>query len=332
MKKAKIPVFILAFLLFVGCISGQSQQDVLNPPSPDELSRAAEQRRQEITRINNKLGDKADNGMIRKHPVKYELPRTKPDGKPYTKEELEKIRALLDPHPGDLAKYKDFLQQPDTGMFRLFPYFDCISKNLISVNGDCENFIQGTWSYSFRRKDYSDENLYDIRLKDGNLIADGFLSQEILVGLGDVPLENISLTSEGMKTLVDFNPKIQSQEAKKQFREITKGINSDGYKYTNSIKAAENTTYAMRIIAYRTKNRLKTEVSRQVKSINISQNRDPRISSLNNDKRIDLILAFRIIRKDDDGNITILWKELNRQNSPKLIFEKNERLSDIKEN
>jgi hypothetical protein len=98
MKKTKITIFILAFLLFAQYISGQSDQNVLNPPSPDELRRAAEQRRAEVNRINNRLGDKQNNGMIRPHPVTGKIPKTKPDGKPYSKEELEKIRALLKPN------------------------------------------------------------------------------------------------------------------------------------------------------------------------------------------------------------------------------------------
>ena len=43
------------------------------------------------------------------------------------------------------------------------------------------------------------------------------------------------------------------------------------------------------------------------------------------DKRVDTILAFRITRKESDGNITILWKELKEQKAPKIIFPKDEK-------
>ena len=63
-------------------------------------------------------------------------------------------------------------------------------------------------------------------------------------------------------------------------------------------------TYALRVIAYRGNlykvfNRFRYDV-------------------LRGDNRIDLTLAFRVLRKEKDGSLLILWKELKRGESPKL--------------
>ena len=243
-----------------------------------------------------------------------------------SKEERAKIKAILAPNAADAAKYADFLRQKNTGLFRLFPDFDCQAKNVIRVDGDCANIVPGSWNYSFRQKDYAaDADFLDVRLRDGNLVSDGFLSQGIIVRLGDVPLENVSPASGGIKFLLDFEPQIQSAEAKKQFAKIEKGIEADGYKYATSVKAEENTTYALRVIAYRNENKLINRLSpnparEEFKFINLNYA----------DKRIDLTVAFRVVRRDADGNLTILWKELNRRDAPKIVFAKNEKLSDIK--
>lgn len=243
-----------------------------------------------------------------------------------SKEERTRIKAMLAPNAEDAAKYKDFLRQKNTGLFRLFPDFDCQQeKNVIRVDGNCANVVPGSWNYSFRQKNYSDTDLRDVRFKNGNLISEGFLSQGILVRLGDVPLENVSPASGGMKFFLEFKPETRLEDAKKQFAQIEKGIETGGYKYANNIKADEDTTYAMRVVAYRNKinNRgLSNETTAD----------DLRYFYLNSDKRTDLTIAFRIIRRDADGSITILWKELNRQDAPKIVFTKNEKLSDIKPN
>lgn len=239
--------------------------------------------------------------------------------------ERKRIKALRAPNPEDLAKYKDFLKQPQTGLFRLFPDFGCDSKNLIRVDGDCEGAVTGSWAYSFRRNDYTSDFL-DIRLKDGNLIADGFLSQEILVSLGNIPLEKVPLSNTGvMKFLVDFKPEIQIKKTNKQYKEIAATISFDGYRYGNNLKADLDTTYAARIVAYRNDDKKVSRLSSYTMSLE-----DKKFVDLKRDEREDLIIAFRIVRKDDDGNITILWKKLSRQKSPKLIFGKDEKLSDIK--
>ncbi len=245
---------------------------------------------------------------------------------PLTKEEKARIRKILTPNAEDLIKYKDFLQMSNTGIFRLFPDFDCESEGVIRVDGNCANLVPGSWNYSFRQKDYSDSDFLDVRLKDGNLIGEGFLSQEILVRLGDVPLENVSPASGGIKFLMGFTPETESEKVKRQFAQIANGIETDGYKYAKRVKAEENTTYAMRIVAYRNEDKTINRLSGK----NATADDFKFINSNHIDKRIDLTVAFRIVRRDENGGITILWKEINRRDTPKIVFAKNEKPSDIK--
>lgn len=240
------------------------------------------------------------------------------------REEKKRIALLRDPSPEDFTKYKEFLKQPKTGLFRLFPDLGCDSKNLVRVDGDCANAVTSSWAYSFRRKDYIPDFL-DITLKDGNLIADGFLSQEILVSLGNMPLENVSLTSKGMKFLVEFKPETRIKDASRQFKEIAKTIDSVGFRYGKNLRADLNTTYGARIVAYRNDDKKIARISYYSMSAD-----ERKFLGLEDDKRVDLTIAFRIVRKDADENITILWKELAQQNAPKIVFAKNEKLSDIK--
>jgi hypothetical protein len=251
--------------------------------------------------------------------------RSNSENRPMTKEDRERLKAVRLPNSEDLAKYKNFLQQKNTGLFRLFPNFNCEEKNILRVDGDCAHVVLGSWNYSFRQKDYSGANLWDIEYKDGNLISQGFLSQGMMVRLGDVALENVLPAENGVKFLLDFKPGIQSEEAKKQFLRINSGIAADGYKYANSLKAETNVTYALRMVAYRNEN--KTTNRWIPESVNPDY---VKFLSLEYDKRIDLTVAFRIVRQDENGSLTILWKELNRQASPKLVFAKNEKLTDIK--
>lgn len=177
--------------------------------------------------------------------------------KELTKEEKKRFKEVITPDEEDLIKYENFLKQSKTGIFRLLPDFDCEPKNLIRVDGDCANFVPGTWAYSFRQKDYSNADFHDINFKDNFLISNGFLTQGILVSLGDVPLENVSLTSDGMKYLIDFQPETTRQTALEQSKQIRNSIKSDNYIYSNKAKVEANMTYAMRLVAYRYKDKFK---------------------------------------------------------------------------
>ena len=215
----------------------------------------------------------------------------------------------LAPDYRDLAKYARFLEQPKTGIFRLLPDLDCNENPLvIKADEECLKYIPESSFYSFREKEHTVELLSDIRLDEGHLISDGIMAQGIMVPLGDVALENVSLKSEGLNFLTNYLPNSSSPEAKKQYTEILRGVRIGKHLYRKSFPARENTTFAMRVIAYRG---------------NIFRSfRGYRYNLLDGDKRIDMILAFRIISKGNDGGITMLWKELERRRSPEITYPK----------
>lgn len=316
MKEANVLIIFLGILFRVQIVFGQ--QTETERVQQEQQRVVVERRIQEQERILLEKTTKVFNDQSLRRGV-Y---RRKSTGESLS-EESEEYKLLRAPNPIDLITYKDFLSQPKTGLFRLFPDLECESKLVVRIGGGCGEAVSHSWSYSFRQKDYSNDILFDVKLKGGNIISDSFHSQGILVDLGNVPLENILIADEGIKFLVDFKPETRLRDARNQFLQIEKGIASANYFYAKSVKAKESRTYAARLIAY------KKQVLHSSRFSGLSGD-IVKYLKLNEDQRIDLIIAFRIIRKDGDGNLTILWKELNRQNSPKLVFGKNDTLSDIK--
>ena len=228
---------------------------------------------------------------------------------PVRKKPTREQKIQLSPDTEDLTRYARFLAQSKTGIFRLLPDLNCDENPLvIKADEKCLKAIPESSFYSFREKEYTPEYLSDIRLENNHLISDGILAQGILVALGDVSLENVSLKSEELDFLIKYLPPSSGAEMQKQFWEIARGVKAGKYTYRKAFPARENTTFALRVIAYRG---------------NIIQSfRGYRYDLLEGDNRIDLILAFRIIRKGTDGGVTLLWKELQRRESPRIEFQK----------
>ena len=236
-----------------------------------------------------------------------------------SKKDRELRDKLTAPDNEDLALVEEFLKQPHTGIFRLFPDNDCLTNAVVYVDGRCKNIFPGTWFYSFRKKDYSDDVAFDIWLKDGAFITDGFLSQGILVKLGNFSLENVTLESKGAKFLADFKPARESPEIKKQYDRIGDGIESEGYRYSRNVEAEVGEIYLMRVVGYEVQ---KMDLNKVLKT------GDDKIKfkfqTINRDERKDVIIAFRVIRKEADGNLTIVWKQLDEKKSPEIIFQQTE--------
>lgn len=224
-----------------------------------------------------------------------------------TKDELQ----LVAPDPSLFERYREFLTRPYAGLFKLVPDAGCADNSkVLAASEECMKFtFPGAGnSYSFRTKNYRIRNLSDLTFSDSHLIVTGTLTHGVLVDLGDVPLESISLQSAGLDYLVEFQPSAGFKEANTMLESLDNGIQRDGFLYTRSLPAIENNTYALRSIAYRGR------VMNAVKGIPYNE--------LDFDKRRDIIVVFRIVQRDPDGGISILWNQLSDKEAPKIKPER----------
>jgi len=225
-----------------------------------------------------------------------------------TKPNREQKRRLQ-PDAQDLARHADFLRQPRTGIVRLMPDLGCMENvNILKADAVCLDYVPESSYYSFREKEHTIEMLADIRLKNNYLITDGVLAHGILVNLGEIELERVAPTSEGLQFLSNFTPDPQGWEAQKQFIQLIRGVRIGGYEYKKAQPLVENATYGLRVVAYR------GSIYRSFRGY--------RFNVLEGDKRIDITLAFRVIRKEADGSAVLLWKEIERREAPRIVFPK----------
>jgi hypothetical protein len=209
--------------------------------------------------------------------------------------------------PGDdvRGKYAEFLRQTDTGLIKLINDKGC-SENVkvVVATDDCLKYTMpgAGSSYSFRAETYRIPRLSDITFTGDSFQAEGVLLHGIFVNVGDVPLEKVSLQTAGMKFLTDFAPEPDFDKAKIVDAQLSVGIKKDNFIYRRALFAVENSTFALRSIAYDGKS------LRALKGVIYNE--------FEFDKRRDVIVVFRIVQKDAAGNVTILWKELQRKDSP----------------
>ncbi len=111
---------------------------------------------------------------------------------PIRKKPNSRQKKKIQPDSADLAKYANFLSQPKTGIFRLFPDLGCEENpNIVKADKKCLEAIPESSFYSFREKEHTAVYLSDIRLKNDHFITDGILTNGFLVRLGDVELDKI---------------------------------------------------------------------------------------------------------------------------------------------
>ncbi len=135
----------------------------------------------------------------------------------YRKPSKKELKNLL-PSDAILTQYKNFLQQSDTGIFKLSADSNCDAnlKVVVANEGCVLNNIPGAGTaYSFRVKSHRMLHLSDLVL-DKNVIRTGSLLQQgIMVNLGNIELDKISAESAGLKYLVDFEPSTNNEELQK---------------------------------------------------------------------------------------------------------------------
>lgn len=219
----------------------------------------------------------------------------------------EQEGALLAPDSGDVAKYAKFLAKGKAGLIKIMPDFGCDEMSLQKTfSQKCESFTMpgGGSGFSFRVKNHRPWRFSDIVFDGQHFIAFGELSQGFMTRLSDRPIDEVNLNSEGSKFLMDFVPATEFEAVSTQNLSFVNGRTEGNFTYGKVFPVAEVVVYILRSIAYR------GDVSRTFEGVSYNE--------LDFDKRLDIVVAFQVVRRSSDGSITLLWKELQRKDSPRM--------------
>ena len=310
----KTSYLLSAFLLFffVGYAPGQNPQGDANQRQQQEQARmAAEENaeravREAQRRTVNEAFDRMTLGgnrtTISAFPTDINL--------------SNRDKILLFPSPEFLTKYENFLGQPKTGLIKL------LADNCAEANGNVKNpaacdtntIPERGSAYSFRRNEYQWRDWADLRLVDGNFVNNILFGQGWLVSLGDVKIEDVSPATEGADALFAIVPAPTLPLAEIQRRESVEGIDTNQFLYRKFLPVVENNTYLLRSVAYRGK--FKEEKVYGV------------IDMTRGDTRVDVIIALRVLKKEPDGTVTLIWKELSRKDSPKIEIKSDDQIKE----
>ena len=197
--------------------------------------------------------------------------------------QLEK--QFLEPSEDDRQQYAEFLLKPNTGLIRLMPreLFDSEAykknKKIISIRG-------GGAYYSFPRLTHEYGYGSDISLDSGYLSV-GFAGADygMLVNIGDTDLEGLSIDSPYAAALARYQAVGTEPEARIEQRRVSIGTNVEGLTVKNRLPLEVKATYLVRSISFGCS---------------------------------DVLVGFKVLRKDSDGSVIIAWKLLHSYVTPKL--------------
>ena len=196
-----------------------------------------------------------------------------------TRTELQDLEnKFMAPAPEDLAANAEFLKQPNTGIVRLLPR-ETFDNNTFTTRG-------GGAYYSFTLRTHEYGKGTHIGLERDELTG-SFAGADygMLARLGDVPLDTIDAESAPVKFLALYEAVSEEPQARSEYQRFGAGVRVDNVLYKTYQPAIVNNTYVLRGIHY---------------------------------SDSDVLVAFRIVRKDLDDSIIVLWKLLKTYPKPVL--------------
>jgi hypothetical protein len=198
--------------------------------------------------------------------------------------ELQKLeKQLLLPAAEDLVVNAEFLTQPDTGVVRLLPREIYDSP----VHPEKRLTVRGGGSYySFTRLTHEYGNGTQIGLEQGQFLT-SFAGADygMLTDVGDVPLEAVNLEHAAVRFLATHERAVNESQARSEYLRFGTGVSNDGASYKTRQPVTVNNSYVFRGIHY---------------------------------SDSDVLVAFRVTRKDSDGSVIIIWKLLKKYPKPEL--------------
>jgi hypothetical protein len=196
-------------------------------------------------------------------------------------------KKFLSPSAEDRAAYAGFLKQPDTGLIRLLPR-DVYDSETYKKNKKTLTLTGGGAYYSFALRTHEYGNGTDIGLDSGQLQA-GFAGFNfgIMTNLGDVPFEEITLDHPFAHFVSTYSAPETETDIRSEQTRFSRGTTVGETNYRNHLPVEVNATYLVRSIDYYAKE--------------------------------NVLVAFRVIRKDTDGSVIIVWKILKKYPQPRDV-------------
>jgi hypothetical protein len=140
--------------------------------------------------------------------------------------------------------------------------------------------------YSFKDRTNEYVNSTDLSLEQGQF-STGFAGANygMLATLGDTPLESVSLETASAQALAQYTPAPDEPRARVEQRRTSEGATINGVSYKSRQHLRLNSTYLLRSVNYHAS---------------------------------DTLVAFRVVRIDDDDSVIVLWKLLKKYPTPYL--------------
>lgn len=140
------------------------------------------------------------------------------------------------------------------------------------------------YSFTLRTNEYGRST--DIGLDQGQFrVGFGGADFGFMTDLGGVPLEEVSAETEAVRFMAGFEAPSLEMEARMAGRQFYPARREGGWSYVRTLAAAPGKTYAVRSVVY---------------------------------GESDVLVAFHVVRKDDDGSVVLLWKILQKYPKPSL--------------
>lgn len=294
-------------LLFFSIVLGSFV--LINAQTAQQTDKEKEERMRREADFNQRVDNlrNVDKARIRQDPNEnFKIFQSKI--KPLYRKPNETELNLIAPNREDLQTFAGFLREKNAGLVKLIADKDCSKEFTIIVSTPhCLKYkMPGAGSsYSFRIKSPWLRHLGDLNF-DGEKFQSslGALTHGIMINIGDVPLDRLDSQNKLLQTLKDFQPVNDFEKATRFASLLERGIKSDEFMYGSVLSVKENSTYLLRSIAYR------GNFFRTVDKIEYDE--------FEFDKRIDILVAFRVIRLNLNESVTIIWKELDKKDSPRI--------------
>jgi hypothetical protein len=188
-------------------------------------------------------------------------------------------KKFIAPSEEDRAMYADFLAQPDTGLIRLLPRETFDHDDKMTIRG-------GGAYYSFALLTHAYGHGSDIELQQ-NRLSVGFAGFDygLLARAGNGPLDEVTFEHPSVRALAKYRAATTQSDARSEYQRFGAGASLDGIAIGSHLPVEVNANYVLR-------------------SINYSDS--------------DVLVVLKVIGKDEDGSVTILWKLLKRFPKPEV--------------